>query len=366
VRLKRGAFWYYLEEIARAPKVQDEKSYPLVRMPLDDIRHCAFRVLIYKKRIAVEFFHALTDGNGGLVFLKTLVAEYLTQKYGLKIPNENGVLSRLDPPEQEELEDNFPKNKAPVGKSRNESDSYRVMGEVEPDGFCHVTTFIMRPQELLELAHSYGVTLTSLMAAVFIKASINLQFEDVKKLKHMKKVKVLIPVDLRRIYNSKTLRNFALYVTPGVDPRLGEYTLEELAKIVHHRMALDITEKNMSARIYTNVRDEERLALKLTPLFLKNIVMKTIFMLVGEKKSSLSLSNLGLVKLPSPMESYVDRFDFVLSVQSTAPYNASMISYGDTLNLSIIRNIKQPRLERELHRVLRDFGIHVKVESNDR
>ena len=366
VKLKRGVFWYYLEEIAHAPKVQDEKSYPLVRMPLDDIRHCAFRVLIYKKRIAVEFFHALTDGNGGLVFLKTLVAEYLTQKYGLKIPNEHGVLSRLDAPLDEELEDSFPKHKAPAGKSRNESDSYRVMGEVEPDGFCHVTTFIMRPKELLELAHSYGVTLTALMAAVFIKASINLQFEDVKKLKNMTKVKVLIPVDLRRIYNSKTLRNFALYVTPGVDPRLGEYTLEELARIVHHRMALDITEKNMSARIYTNVRDEERMALKLTPLFLKNIVMKIIFMLVGEKKSSLSLSNLGLVKIPSPMEDYVDRFDFVLSVQSTAPYNASMISYGDALNLSIIRNIKEPRLERELHRVLRGFGIHVRVESNDR
>ena len=366
VKLKRGVFWYYLEEIEHAPKVQDEKSYPLVRMPLDDIRHCAFRVLIYKKRIAVEFFHALTDGNGALIFLKTLVAEYLTEKHGLKIPNEFGVLSRLDPPKEEELEDNFPKNKAPVGKSRSESDSYRILGELEEDGFCHVTTFTLKPKELLDIAHGYGVTLTALIAAVFIKATIGLQFEDVKKLKHMKKVKVLIPVDLRRIYNSKTLRNFALYTTPGVDPRLGEYTLEELAKIVHHRMALDITEKNMAARIYTNVHDEERLLLKLTPLFLKNIVMKMVFLAVGEKKSTLSISNLGQVKLPSPMDEYVDRLDFVLSVQSHAPYNASIISYRDNLNLSIIRNIKEPRLERALYSVLRECGVHVKVESNDR
>ena len=366
VKLKRGVFWYYLEEIKHAPKVQDEKSYPLVRMPLDDIRHCAFRVLIYKKRIAVEFFHALTDGNGALIFLKTLVAEYLTQKYGIDIPSEHGVLNRLEEPREEELEDNFPKNKAPVGKSRSESDSYRIYDDVEEDGFCHVTTFMLRPKELLEIAHGYGVTLTALVAAAFIKASINLQFEDVKKLKRMKKVKVLIPVDLRRIYNSKTLRNFALYVTPGVDPRLGEYTLLELAKIVHHRMALDITEKNMSARIYTNVHDEERMALKLTPLFLKNIVMKTIFMLVGEKKSTLSISNLGLVKLPQIMQEYVDRLDFVLSVQSSAPYNASMLSYKDGLNLSIIRNIKEPRLERALYEVFKENGIHVKVESNDR
>ena len=366
VKLKRGVFWYYLEEIKNAPSIQDEKSYPLVRMPLDDIRHCAFRVLIYNKRIAVEFFHALTDGNGGLVFLKTLVAEYLTQKYGLNIPNENGILSRLDPPKEEELTDDYPKNKAPIGKSRNESNSYRILGELEEDGFCHVTTFMMSTDELLSLAHSYGVTLTALFAAMFIKAAINLQCEDVKKLRNMKKVKVLIPVDLRRIYNSKTLRNFVLYTTPGVDPRLGEYTLPEIANIVHHRMALDITEKNMSARIYTNVRDEERMILKLTPLFLKNIVMKIIFMLVGEKKSTLSISNLGLVKLPEPMNKYVERLDFILSVQSNAPYNAGIISYGDKVHLNMIRNIKDARLERALYEVLKENGIHVKLESNDR
>ncbi len=366
VKMRAGVFWYYLEEIAHAPRIQDERSYPLVRMPFDDIRHCAFRVLVYKKRIAVEFFHALTDGNGGLIFLKTLVAEYLEEKYNIHIPHEMGVLDVLEKPSEEELTDCFPKHKAPIGKSRQESDAYRILGETEEDGFCHLTAFMMRSGELLELAHKHGVTLTAILAAIFIKASINLQRGDVKNTRHMKKVKVLIPVDLRRIYNRKTLRNFALYTTPGVDPRLGEYTLGEIAKIVHHRMALDITEKNMSARIYTNVKDEENMLLKLTPLFLKNIVMKTIFYLVGEKKSTLSLSNLGNVTLPSPMDKYVERLDFVLSVQSTAPYNASVISYDGCLNLSIIRNIKDARLERELYRELKEAGIHVKLESNQR
>ena len=131
-------------------------------------------------------------------------------------------------------------------------------------------------------------------------------------------------------------------------------------------MCLDISEKNMSARIYTNVKDEENILLKLTPLFLKNIVMKIVFMMFGEKKSTFSMSNLGLVKLPSPMDKYVDRLDFILSVQSNAPYNTSIISYKDKLNVSIIRDIKEPRLEKALYRVLRDCGIHVKVESNSR
>lgn len=59
-------FWYYLEEIPFAPKILPESSYPLVHTPFDDIQKCAFRVILYENRISVEFFHAITDGNGGL------------------------------------------------------------------------------------------------------------------------------------------------------------------------------------------------------------------------------------------------------------------------------------------------------------
>ena len=86
VRLRRGAFWYYLEEIPKAPDIQPEKSCPLAHVPFGQVRQCAFRVLVYHDRMAVEFFHAVTDGTGGLIFLKTLTAEYLCQKYGISIP----------------------------------------------------------------------------------------------------------------------------------------------------------------------------------------------------------------------------------------------------------------------------------------
>ena len=366
VRLRRGTFWYYLEEIAHAPKILDEKGYPLSRMPFDDIRSCAFRVIVYKKRIAVEFFHALTDGNGGLVFLKTLLAEYISEKYGADIPATLGVLDRLEEPRPSELEDCFPRFKGPVGKSRKDSNAYRIFGTQEPYGFRHDTVFMMSSDALLDIAHRLGVTVTAVLSAALIKAAINLQRIDTPSLKRQKAVKVLIPVDLRRIFGADTLRNFALYVTPGVDPRLGEYGFDELCRIVYSQMCLDITKKNMSAMIYTNVHDEENMAIKLAPLFLKNLVMKTVFMLVGEKKSTLSLSNLGAIKIPEEMKPYIERFDFVLGVQSDAPYNAGVLSYNGTVYLNIIRNIVEPRLEMSLYRVLRDEGIHVKVESNQK
>ncbi len=366
VRLRTGTFWYYLQEVEHAPKIIDERCFPLYHIPFDDIRSCAFRVVVYKKRFAVEFFHAITDGNGGLQFVKTLLAEYVSQKYGVKVPCEYGILDRLEPPDESELIDCFPKHSGKVCLSRKDTDSYRIWGEKEPDDYVNVTTFIMKADELLSLARSKGVTVTAVLTAGIMKAGIELQKEDVYHERNQKPVKVLVPCDLRRIYGERTLRNFALYATPGVDPRLGEYSFDELCDIVYKQMSLEITAKNMSAKMRTNVKDEENMFLKLTPLFLKNIVMKTVFSLVGERKSMLTMSNLGVVKLPGVMQPYVDRFDFVLNVQSTAPYNTSVITYGENAYLTIVRNIKEPRLERALYRILRDEGIKIKVESNQR
>ena len=66
-RLRRGLFWYYLQQLARVPRIREESSYPLTHMSRDEVRQCAFRVIVWKNRIAVEFFHSLTDGSGGLL-----------------------------------------------------------------------------------------------------------------------------------------------------------------------------------------------------------------------------------------------------------------------------------------------------------
>lgn len=120
----------------------------------------------------------------------------------------------------------------------------------------------------------------------------------------------------------------------------------------------------MSTMIATNVSSEKLLAVKLMPLFIKNIVMKAVFDAVGERKSCLSLSNLGAVELPEVMRPYIQRMDFILGVQATCPYNCGVLSLGDTLYLNFIRNIRQPLLESEFHRVLQELGLSVLVDSN--
>lgn len=363
-RLRRGAFWYYLQQMAYVPEIREESSYPLTRMSRSEVRQCAFRVIVYGRRIAFEVFHSVTDGSGALVFLKTLLAEYLQQKYGIPVPAEKGVLNRMEAPKSEELEDSFQKYGGPVNASRKENDAWRLTGTPEPDGFLHLTCLEVPVALALEKARSYGVSLTAFLTAAMMMALQNLQKEQIRSVRKRKHIRVQIPVNLRNLYPSHTLRNFAMYTTPEIDPRLGEYTFGEICRIVHHHMGLDITPKKMSRRIAANVSSERLLVVKLMPLFVKNLVMKAVFNAVGERKSCLSISNLGMVTVPDTMTPYVERMDFILGPQSTSPYNCGVLSFKDTLYINFIRNIQESGLEYHFYRVLQELGLPVTVQSN--
>lgn len=363
-RLRRGLFWYYLQQVESAPELQEEHSHPLVFMSKEETRRCAFRVIVWRNRIAVEFFHSLTDGTGALIFLKSLTAEYLEQKYGVTIPAEFGVLDRGEPPREAELEDSFLKYSGPIPASRKETDAWRMRCEPQPSGFLHLTCFHLPVQKTLELAHAHGVTLTSFLSAVLMQALVNLQKEKVPSLRRRKRIKVLIPVNLRQLFPSETLRNFAMYTIPELDPRLGEYSFDEICRLIQHKMGLELTAKHMSRMIAVNVNDERNPLVRPIPLPLKNLVMKAVFDSVGERKSCLTLSNVGAVQIPDAMKPFVCRFDFILGVQAAAPYNCGVLSYGDTVYVNFIRNISQPELERQFFAILRDMGLTVSVESN--
>ena len=366
VRLRRGVFWYYLEEIPKTPSIQPEKSCPLAHAPFHEVRQCAFRVLVYKNRVAVEFFHALTGGTGALVFVKTLLAEYLSEKYGLSVPAEKGVLGRLEEPSPEELEDSFARYAGDVTASRAESTAYHLSGTPERDGYKNLVTMMIPAEKLRACAKEHGVSVTELLCAAMMQAIGELQAEKVPNVRHRKPVKVLIPVNLRNLFPSRSLRNFASYITPEIDPRMGDCSFSELCSLVHHKMGLENNRRTMRAKFAANVASERSPILRVMPLFIKNIAMKAVFDAVGECKSCLCLSNLGRVELPEVMVPYVQRMDFIIGVQARAPHDCGVVTWGDTVYINCIRSIQEPELEYRFYRVLHRLGLPVKVESNQR
>lgn len=363
MKLCKGLFWYYLES-AEAPQVIPEKPYPCSKMTPHDLRKCAFRVLYYECRIAVEFFHSLTDGNGGLIFLKTLTAEYLAQKNNINVPFEKGVFDCTEAPNKSELEDSFLKYDGNVASSRREATAYQISGTKENNDFRNIITGIVNLDDALRVSKKYGVSLTTFLVSVMIFSIQQIQDREVHNKKKQKPVKVLIPVNLRNYFKSDSLRNFVLCISPGIESNMGDFDFDEIVSIVHHQMKLQLTEKQMRAKITTNVRTEKNKLLKFLPLFLKNIGMKIAFSMVGEKKSSITMSNLGAVSVPEQMIPAVSRFDFTLGVQYTGSNNCGILSYKDKLYINMIRNIKESELERLFFSNLVNHGIAVSVESN--
>ena len=169
---------------------------------------------------------------------------------------------------------------------------------------------------------------------------------------------------MRTFYPSETLRNFSLFVNPGVEPAYGEYGFEETVQQIHHFMRLRLNEKYLNAVLSANVGNQKNTAARMTPLFLKNWAMDIGYRLYGESRYTVALSNLGVMKVPNPMEPFVRRFDFIMGPPRTNTHGATAVSYGGTLNLTVASVVEETEAERLLFTELVRRGIHVMVESN--
>ncbi len=365
VTLRRGFFWYYLEESHSSAEVRSDYAYPLTFMSRRELKKSCIRILYYKNRIAVECFHSITDGRGGSVFLCNLAARYIELKYGVNIPRE-GILKALDEkPTAEELEDSFLKNSAKVGSRRSEERSYRLHGTREPTGFKTLTTGIVDTETLLDAAHGLSVTVTALLAAVMAKSIIAMQAEELPT-RRRRAVKITVPVDLRRLYGSSTMRNFSLVLNVGVDPRIGDYTLAELARTIYHQLRAYATPQHMAGMIAANVLPQQVTAIRLCPVFLKNIVMDGVYRRSGESGGSINVSNIKELPLPEAMNGYVKRMEFIIGPQRSYPNNCSVMSYGGRTYINMIRSIEESELERRFFSGLVELGIPVEIECNRR
>lgn len=363
VRLKTGVFWYYLEELDAPPTVREDYAYPLTLMQEKELRTCCLRVMYFQDRIAVEFFHALTDGNGGVVYLKTLTARYLTLRYGVDIPAAEGILDWREPSRPEELEDSFVRHSNGVVLNDREPNALRLGGTYEPN-FLHLTTGVIPTEALLSVAHAHGATVTVFLAAVMAETIQIWQAERCPDRRRRKPVKVTVPINLRRLYHSSTLRNFVLTLNPGVDPRMGDYTLDELIRRMAAQLAAEGTPQQMAGRIAANVNPQQLALLRAVPLPIKNIVMRIVYNMRGESKGCINLSNLGAVRLPAPMSPFVRRMEFIIGPQRSYPNNCSVVSFEGETYVNMIRNIRESELERRFFSRLVELGVPVYIETN--
>lgn len=363
VAIRKGVFWRYLEPNNRpGPFVTPDIKNPCMPMPFKANNRYLLRVYYYGRRISLEAHHCLGDGTGGMCMLQTLTAVYL-ELLGHSVTPSGFVLDVHSVPDPEELEDAYMRYaNARVKPPRPGEKTYRVRGTKEPFYTLNIIDGIMSVQEVMAVAKKYHATLTEYLNAVLLYALLKKQEDDVPL--HLRPVKIAMPVNLRRFFPSKTLRNFITMVYPSIDPRLGDYTFEEIVTQVHHYMKYYINEKFLRGDITTNAATQRNPVIRVVPLFIKDFVVRTFYTKVQDKNSSAGLTNMGALQVPEDMKPYIERFDIYMGQPFSSRTNCAIISFEDILTVNFASSIAEADVERNFFRKLVEDGIHVTIESN--
>lgn len=364
VRIRRGLFWYYLEpNDAPGPFVKKDILYPCQPVRFREDHGWLVRFYYYERRISLEVFHALSDGAGSLVFFKTLLAVYL-RELGYEIPNGADILDVTAKPDPEELEDAYGRYAGKVARAmRRRGKAYQNTGTPEPFYTLHVTMGFLSVKQLKARAMVYQATITEYLTAVLMQVILDRQQRETLGRKYP--VALVVPVNLRLLFPSKTLRNFMITVSPSIDPNLGTYTFEEILGQVRYYMKLHVNRHELRAAFTHNVNFTKNPLLKLVPVALKNPVMALNYRMAGSRPYSGNYSNLGRIVVPPEMEAHIHHMEVVVG-QATVPRSHCVsMSYGDIMEITFAGSQRENDTARDFFCFLVREGIHVKIESND-
>ena len=354
--LKKGFFWYYLDSAKRHFFVEKDHAIPCQPISVSRSGSQSFRVLYHENRISAEFFHVLCDGTGGMIFLKTLAAEYL-RLLGYDIPYDDTVWDVDAIPDPSETENAFLR----VEKQDSASGfmgklAVQMSGKRTRLCPCQVIHFVMDTSKLHEVSKQCGGTVTAYLLCLMFMANKYATEEREGT------VQIQVPVNMRKYYDSRTVRNFSLYFSAAL--ALDEIsTPEEMISGITKQIKEKGTKKCMDEMMYAAVLLVK--SLQFVPVFLKKPVAGIIYGFLGDGIVSNTLSNLGKCTVPRKMEKYIDRFDFVLGGGSVQRASCSVISFGNNTVFSISKHTADPSFEERMLKLLTEAGIPVRAEGSE-
>ena len=359
LRLRQGVFWYYFEENGKAaPRVREESSFPCRYIRQNKNRSYMFRVTYYKYRINLEVFHVLTDGMGGINFLKGLTYQYLRlaheelqEKLGDTLSTDTSL----------NREDSFLKNyKKGSAKGYQTRKAYLIKGEKLRPGEFGVMHGYMQIPELKEVCHGYGVSINEYLVGVYIWSVYT---ECLHGMPSEKPIRVAVPVNLRPYFNSNTTKNFFVMVSAEFHPTKEVYTFREVLGIVQESLKSQINREHLEKLFSYNVSNEKMLIARAVPLFLKNIAMKYVYT-TSALANTATVTNIGNISVAEEYRPYVELFHAFLAMSKGQHLKGTICSYDTTLVFSFSYDLVEPDVQRGFFRKIAADGIKVEIESN--
>lgn len=365
--LRKGLFWYYLDTRKEPARVYRDNQPPMKQIYYPGRKNLLYRVNYYKKRINLELFHVLSDGTGGVAFLKAIVKSYLIRKYDL----DPETIKKEEASADEKTEDAFSRyyrtrkqrEKMHVRTGRNwikamfPVKAYHMEGVRDLNLESHVLDGTVSAARVLKAAHDRHVTLGVLAVSVFIEAVLG----EMKARDYSKPIVISVPVNLRQFFPTQTGRNFFGVFLVSFQPEDYDGTLESIMAAVEREFRENLTEDKIFESMNSYAELENNWAVKVFSLGIKDLGVGGINHLMKQGVTT-TVSNVGRVKVDPALEPYIEKFACFNTSDTT---QMCIMSFGDRLTFGITTAFTDHAMPRRFFRRLTELGIEVTLATND-
>lgn len=350
-----GFFWNYLERLNYPPVIEKEHQVPCREFTKK--RHL-FRVIYHECRISAEFSHVLTDGVGALFFFKSLIAQYFRLS-GCSFDYSDELPDPCSDPLKEEIEDSYEQfYPGRIPYAQTPVKAFHVRGKLLDKGDLSIISGTCSTESLLSKCKGLGVSINDYLSAHYLWALYQARGSSLKD------IRLMVPVNLRKMYPSKTLRNFFLTLTAQIRPSLGEYTFEEILRHVNLSVQIGVDNKYMNQQIARNVYMARHPLIRIIPLFIKLLVERWLYVHSGIERCSGLFSNMGSVRMPQSVSENIDRFICITSPTHILKHSLSAIGFKNNIVITFSSLVESAEIPRLFFTSLRKQGIMIKIESN--
>lgn len=317
--LKKGFFWYYLEQSDKNIIVEEENSNICEKM-YQDGDDLLIRINYFKKRINLEMSHILSDGRGSLILFKHLIYNYLKIKYKITNISFEDLSSS-----NEKSEDSFKKYYTGPKKTKKKKEKVYVYHGIKKKQITYLEYHISA-HKVKQLAKSYQVTVTTLLIAVLIKSYQS----KMRELDKNKVIKIDVPVDLRNYFPSSTSRNFFGLISIVYEKNQND-SFDEMVKNINNQLKKNITKEQLIIRMNQMIALEKNIIVRTVPIIIKDIALKIADNIINNKSTS-TVSNIGKITVDKKIEPYIENFNVLTTPKQL---QLTICSFQDDLSIGI-------------------------------
>lgn len=362
VKLQKGFFWYYLEYNPKIPIVEKEQTYPCKYIDRNTNNGYLFKVSYYKNKINLDMFHSLTDGNSATEFLKAIIYKYIDIKNNLENYSDNNIKVE-DGIDINNTEDSYIKNyiKNMPNRSKNNK-AYILNGKKLPLYSIGVTHEFINLKQVVKYCRANKYTVTQYLTALLIYAIYKGNYQ---KYNGKRPIKICIPVNLKKYFESTTISNFFSFITIEANRQNCNFDdFSDILRFVKEDFHKKLTKEEITKTMSNYVSLGTNFFIRIIPLFLKKVIIKISYMVI-RKYTTTTLSNIGKIHVMPEYEQYIENFLLLIAPEKGEKIKCAVCTYGDYINFGFTSILQEQDIQNEFENKLKSDNIPVKTKTND-